>query len=430
MKNTFRYFIELADTGEPQSWIEAFRVGSWAHPAYGKLTGTLAMFQEVIRNFKANVLGHEPVIDYQHSTDDPTVPAAERGLAAGWVKDMRVSGDRLQFLVAWTKEAAAKIREKQFRYFSPTYVEDYENKETGADVGIVMFGGALTNTPFLTGLSPVALSEKFGAARLSTDGGNITIADEQEENIMGKLATLAPDQLKVWCEAYDATEGDEATKAAAAWQAIGVVASDAPVTDPAAAPVAKVENAEPVAAADPVADPAAAPAEESEKIAVLKAKLEALEKTKAELELKLQKQAIEDQMAALKQPGTNKMALPPAAIEGARAILLSKTGDKITLSEGKEYPNTNEAIIALLTSIRDTGLVDLSNVTDSGQRKLDENGLTDAELKELGENASDDSITSLKVAKLTEKLYGDAANKLTYKACMVKAYETVHGEKK
>lgn len=402
----YYYVTELTEAdGAPQSWIEAFRVGTFKHRLYGELTGTMDMFKRVVDNFKTNVLGHEPVIDYNHSTDDPAVPPDQQ-IAAGWVKDMRIMGDRLQFLVEWTADAVEKIKTKKFKYFSPTYTDTYMSKETGADVGTVMWGGALTNVPFLPGLSPVALSEQLNAALQETEGDG-TKEKLQGDTEMGMLSKLTPEQLKVWCDAFDATEGDDAAKASAAWTAIGVTQTEPP-EEPEAAKEPEKKADEPDA-----------------EMVKLQERLVELEKEKTELADKLAKQDIENQIADLSKPSEKKLSLPPVVLGKVRILLSSKQGEAIKLSEDKEYPNHNQAMLALLTEVRDVGLVDLSDKADQGQEKR-EDGITDADRK-LYPDADEDSI---KVAKLTDQLYADATGTKQYKLCMREAYERVHGEKK
>ena len=143
--------IELQSEGDKKtSWIEIFREGKWNHPKHGIIEGTKKLFNDFISNWKNNVLGREIALDKTHNPEDG---------ATGWVKDIKIVGDRLKALVEWTPWGLDLIENKGFKYFSPEYRDSYTNKETGQVHNNVLFGGALTNRPFLTDLSPIILSE-------------------------------------------------------------------------------------------------------------------------------------------------------------------------------------------------------------------------------------------------------------------------------
>jgi hypothetical protein len=67
--------------------------------------------------------------------------------------------DGLWIAVEWTKDAAAKIKSKAYRYFSPEFVDSWKHPKTGEVFKDVLFGGGLTNRPFLKDILPVNLSE-------------------------------------------------------------------------------------------------------------------------------------------------------------------------------------------------------------------------------------------------------------------------------
>ena len=77
-------------------------------------------------------------------------------LTAGDIKE-RI--DELKALVEFTPWGLELVEGKGFKYFSPEYRDSYIDKETGKEYKNVLYGGALTNRPFLTNLAPVILSE-------------------------------------------------------------------------------------------------------------------------------------------------------------------------------------------------------------------------------------------------------------------------------
>jgi hypothetical protein len=131
-------------------------LGTYEHPVYG----TIEINPERVKRFadgvKAKVRGQDLDIDYDHK--------AKRDDAAGWVKDADARADGLWLLVEWTKEAAGKLKDKAYRYFSPEFRDEWEHPSTKQKFSDVLFGGALTNRPFLKGILPINLSEVFDSA--------------------------------------------------------------------------------------------------------------------------------------------------------------------------------------------------------------------------------------------------------------------------
>jgi phage I-like protein len=144
--------IEL-DEATDASWVHAMGIGKYQHPVYGELDFNPTNIQEYADSVNNRVRGIDPDIDYDHKlrTDE----------AAGWVKKAEARNDGLWLFVEWTKTAASKIKEKAYRYFSPTFKDEWEDPK-GQKFKNVVFGGAITNRPFLKDLVPVNLSELVG----------------------------------------------------------------------------------------------------------------------------------------------------------------------------------------------------------------------------------------------------------------------------
>jgi len=155
-EKTYYYLTDISDIqleekdGKKSSWIEVFREGEWNHPKWGIIKGTKKLFNDFISNWKSNVLGREIALDKTHNPEEG---------ATGWIKDMKIVGDRLKALVEWTPWGVELIEQKGFKYFSPEYRDSYTDKESGNEHKNVLFGGGITNRPFLTDLAPIVLSE-------------------------------------------------------------------------------------------------------------------------------------------------------------------------------------------------------------------------------------------------------------------------------
>lgn len=154
----FGYYADLRGIGftegeKPKSWVMAMRVGDYRHPAYGQISFTADRIHRFADSVKKRVRGIALDIDYDHKADP-----ARGNEAAGWVEDAKVEGDALMLLVEWTKSAAEKIKEGAYRYFSPEFVDEWTDS-SGMQHRDVLFGGGITNRPFLKDLLPVNLSE-------------------------------------------------------------------------------------------------------------------------------------------------------------------------------------------------------------------------------------------------------------------------------
>jgi phage I-like protein len=150
------------------------RVGEYKHPTYGNISFTADRLKRFADSVKNKVRGIALDIDYDHKAD-PT----KGNEAAGWVEDAKVEGDTLQLLVDWTAPAVQKIKDKAYRYFSPEFQDEWSDSN-GIVHRDVLFGGGITNRPFLKDLLPVNLSE-------------LTFAEQKNEGKgmdLSKLRTL------------------------------------------------------------------------------------------------------------------------------------------------------------------------------------------------------------------------------------------------
>jgi phage I-like protein len=159
MPQQFGYWVDLQgktfDDGVV-NWMQAMPLGHYDHPEYGDIDFTDTTAKEYADNIKAKVRGQDLDIDYDHKkrTDE----------AAGWIKDAEARPDGLWVAVEWTKAAAEKIKDKAYRYFSPEFVDAWTHPKTGVTHKNVLFGGALTNRPFLKDILPINMSEVFDNA--------------------------------------------------------------------------------------------------------------------------------------------------------------------------------------------------------------------------------------------------------------------------
>lgn len=135
--------------------IELAKTGTFKDPRYGKFAITKAHFQKWIANFKELSIADGRLgipIDIDHS---PMKKGETK--AAGWVKSLRVVGDRLLGTVEWNELGSELVKDRQYAYISPEYAHDYKD-EGGEAHGTMLVGAALTNRPFLR-MATVSLSD-------------------------------------------------------------------------------------------------------------------------------------------------------------------------------------------------------------------------------------------------------------------------------
>jgi phage I-like protein len=148
------YLIDLSGVqldDQNMSWIQAFPYGKYDHPVYGEIEFDPTKAQAVAENFAQNVRGTEIDVDYDHK--------AHGGEAAGWVRKAEPRTDGLYIAVEWTKKAAQKIKDKEYKYFSPEFADEWKHPKTGEVIKNVLFGGGITNRPFLKDILPLNMSE-------------------------------------------------------------------------------------------------------------------------------------------------------------------------------------------------------------------------------------------------------------------------------
>jgi len=135
-------------------WVHAFPFKSYTHPVYGTVEFTQEKAEQMLANYNANVVGMELTADYEHGLDP-----AKGKKAAGTFKEVEIRDDGLWVGVEPTSEAVAEIRDGAWKYFSVSYHDEWEHPETKEVHKNVLYGGGLTNHPYLKGVAPVNYSE-------------------------------------------------------------------------------------------------------------------------------------------------------------------------------------------------------------------------------------------------------------------------------
>lgn len=194
MSQTFSYLCDLSglqfDDSAASSWIQAFPIGTYQHPSYGEIKVTPERVKAFAASVNNKVRGTDLDIDYDHK--------AKTQIAAGWVKQAEARDDGLYLHVDWTPAATKAIKDKEYRYFSPEYMDSWKDNQ-GAVHTDVLFGGALTNRPFLKSIQPVNLSEEYAKLLASTapasspNTGDPSVAGTRSDPQSSSVAPLSVD---------------------------------------------------------------------------------------------------------------------------------------------------------------------------------------------------------------------------------------------
>jgi phage I-like protein len=145
--------VKLDDAEEMTSTFQAMPYGEYQHPIYGKIDLNEKKARDIASNVNAGVRGTDLDIDYDHKMHN--------GKAAGWIKRAEARASGLFLTVKWTKNAWEAIKAGEYKYFSPEYQDAWKHPKTGIVHKNVLFGGGITNRPFLKDILPLNLSELF-----------------------------------------------------------------------------------------------------------------------------------------------------------------------------------------------------------------------------------------------------------------------------
>jgi len=112
--------------------------------------------------------------DYDHHMDPPA-DAGIKGIASGWIKELKVESGEVRARVEWTAAGVRHIEAKEYRYVSPRFGAD----ASGNVLCIVRF--ALTNKPAITDLPAIAAAVASATGDGLTSAASIEADPEQSE---------------------------------------------------------------------------------------------------------------------------------------------------------------------------------------------------------------------------------------------------------
>jgi phage I-like protein len=168
---SLRLLDNATDAPKPV-WIQIAKSGSFAgHPA-GPFQLNTTIFNEIIDNFRATKNRSIPV-DWEHASEQDatsgTIPLSGAP-AQGWIRDLMIEYGNLFGLVEWLEPARTYIKQGKYKYVSPAIRFGTKDRVTGKPAGARLSSVALTNSPFLDAMEPIAAKDTGGQAHVEPSG--------------------------------------------------------------------------------------------------------------------------------------------------------------------------------------------------------------------------------------------------------------------
>ena len=170
----------------PTVWVEVTCEGDYKGYPGGGFKFDTTVFGQIVRNFRAHPAykigadgyGSADVVpwDFNHASEMPPTDGSVPGMGApaqGWAQDLDVrlgpSGAQLWAKTRWLEPARTYVKNGQYKWASVTVIFDARDPHTGANMGCLLTSIALTNTPFVEGMSELVAAQR-GGARLPAAG--------------------------------------------------------------------------------------------------------------------------------------------------------------------------------------------------------------------------------------------------------------------
>ena len=187
------YPVALSDS-ETQFIYNLLPVGEFYDKRYGRVSITQSKIREMAENF-----GKRPAYDVPVK-----IGHSDGAKSPGKVIGVQAKDTGLEITMLVDADTAKAINDKQYRYMSAEFDEDYHDKKTGEKVGAVLLGAALVNQPAHPYVAPLVLADNL--PQFDSENKNIP---ERNDNTMNEL-----DDLKLQLSDLKAQAAESAKKIA------------------------------------------------------------------------------------------------------------------------------------------------------------------------------------------------------------------------
>jgi hypothetical protein len=173
---------EVPEDEDKLVWVQVAEEGQFDGYAGGEVSFAFdeTVFNQMVANFRNHPSysnGATDVIpwDFHHASEqaatDGTIPFSGAP-AQGWVREMEVrfnsTGAAQRWAnTRWLEPARGYIKEGRYQWASVSVVFDAVDPKSGANVGALLTSIALTNQPFIEGMTPLAASKQAAQKELS-----------------------------------------------------------------------------------------------------------------------------------------------------------------------------------------------------------------------------------------------------------------------
>ncbi len=140
--------IALSDS-ETSFIYNILPVGEFYDKRYGRVSITDAKIKQMAENF-GKCPAYEVPVKIGHS---------DGAKSPGKVIGVQAKDNGLEITMLVDNDTAKAINDKQYRYMSAEFDEDYHDKKTGEKVGAVLLGAALINQPGHPYVAPLVLAD-------------------------------------------------------------------------------------------------------------------------------------------------------------------------------------------------------------------------------------------------------------------------------
>ncbi len=227
------------------TWVHIAPEGEWNGHADGAFSLTGEDFKSCIAAFQSQA---NPIrLDYEHASLSNNY--GQPVPSAGYIQKLELRDDGLWAFVEFTKRCAEMIRAGEARFCSGVFVFGHPDRKSGEEVRCELHSLAMTDTPFVDGQTPIALSLTH-SRRLALSGAPMTITraalDEALDGLKSK--EFDPKQLMDLVEGL-AKMAEAADPKAAEKDAPKDESVDVDVEELAVAPALSADPAAPVALA-------------------------------------------------------------------------------------------------------------------------------------------------------------------------------------
>lgn len=213
--------IKADENGNLPTRIQILPVGIWDSPTHGMFSLTPSDLQEFIDNFDSGKYraGDSLPIDLGHGN------TATGDEAAAWITklelvltpqslaeakllaptdddddpydldDQYTRDSGVWASVEWTPLGAEKVKNKQYKYFSPEFCPVYMDGNNGDMAANVLIGGGLVNRPFFRNMTPVVAHESGTVHNGDKFEGTpyMLFIDKSKDETMSKKASDTPE---------------------------------------------------------------------------------------------------------------------------------------------------------------------------------------------------------------------------------------------